>query len=516
MNTKVSPKRGSRTRGLLEYLWGPGRANEHHDPHMVAAWDETYVHHELDSFARGLLAREMEAPLRLHGREPSEHVYHVSVSIHADDGELTDEQWAEVARAGAAKLGFTDEAGRAAVPWIAMRHGKSGSGNDHIHFVASLCREDGSVPDIHGDYGKWGEVRRHFAAKWDLRTGRGRGAGMAGLSRAELEIADRTGRHEPARSELARTVRGAATGARSEAEFLQRVRRAGVLVSARWEPPVDGGAFNHVAGYSVALKPPKGEKPVWFGGGNLSTDLALGQLRNLWPAPDQDQAAENLREWHPAGWRDMPTGRQLANRRLRAEAWDQAADRVAEVRTALAAVDPHDAAAWNAATRETAGVLAALSHRVAPAQRHQLARAADALASAAQVAEDDPAPVRVDVLMPMAGVARAVADAALVAHGGPVAVATVTMQIGRLVQALERAHELAGRKEQADRAARAAAQMLEHLRSTPSPQQVQAERERQEQAERRRRDQQQQEQNERGSREQPWNQDRGKDTGHGR
>ncbi|MCG5218111.1 hypothetical protein [Streptosporangium sp. KLBMP 9127] len=30
--------RGSRVEGLIYYLYGPGRANEHVDPHLVAGW----------------------------------------------------------------------------------------------------------------------------------------------------------------------------------------------------------------------------------------------------------------------------------------------------------------------------------------------------------------------------------------------------------------------------------------------------------------------------------------------
>lgn len=32
-------KRGQRTIGLLYYLYGPGKAEEHVDPHLVASWD---------------------------------------------------------------------------------------------------------------------------------------------------------------------------------------------------------------------------------------------------------------------------------------------------------------------------------------------------------------------------------------------------------------------------------------------------------------------------------------------
>ncbi|MFJ8691119.1 hypothetical protein [Micromonospora wenchangensis] len=38
MITRVH-RRGSRIAGLLRYLWGPGKAEEHTNPHLVAAWD---------------------------------------------------------------------------------------------------------------------------------------------------------------------------------------------------------------------------------------------------------------------------------------------------------------------------------------------------------------------------------------------------------------------------------------------------------------------------------------------
>jgi hypothetical protein len=33
-------QRGDRVSGLLHYLYGPGKANEHLNPHLVAAWDD--------------------------------------------------------------------------------------------------------------------------------------------------------------------------------------------------------------------------------------------------------------------------------------------------------------------------------------------------------------------------------------------------------------------------------------------------------------------------------------------
>lgn len=467
MITKVVPEKGSRTRGLVEYLWGPGRANEHVQPRVVAAWDATFVRGEsepvMESFERGLLAREMEAPLRMFDKEPGKHVYHVPVSIHADDGALTDEQWAEVAQRAADKLGFTETRDRAAVPWLAMRHGKSGDGNDHIHFVASLYRESGHVPVIRGDWGIWREVREEFAARWNLRTGRERGAGMPGLTQAEIQRAAREGEPETARSELARTVRAVATSARSESDFVHRLRRSGVLVRPRWAR----GGQSQAQGYSVARRPEEGKKPVWFGATKLADDLRLSQLRERWPEPSEEEAADRLRAWRPHGWRRLPTGRSIQRRKLSAEAWEQAQTKVAEVRTALAHVDPQDRAMWAAVASEGAGVLGVLSRRVDMEHRDELRRASDALARTAQTPTRRGRDARPEAATVLAGVARTASDAMLATSIGPVAMASLLMQVGRLAQAIQQAHEAAGRANEARRSAEAAESMLAVVRATP-------------------------------------------------
>ncbi|WP_190824838.1 relaxase/mobilization nuclease domain-containing protein [Saccharopolyspora pogona] len=492
MITKVVPERGARVRGLLEYLWGPGKVNEHTDPRIVAAWDSSLVRDAsapvLDGFERGLLAREMESPMRMFGKVLGQHVYHTAVSIHAEDGDLTDAQWAEVAESAAEKLGFTAGPDRAAVPWIAMRHGTSAKGHDHIHFVAILCRESGHVPEIRGDWGKWREVREHYAAKWNLRTGRDRGAGMPGLTQAELQRAEREAAERSAKSgqapatdpesprtRLARVVRAAATGARDEAEWLRRMRRAGVLVRPRWGK----GGRNEVVGYSVALRPEReGYKPIWFGGGKLARDLTLDRLRELWASPDEDRAADIRREWRPPGWRRLPTGQQLKDRRLRAEAWSEAVGVTSQVRDALNGLDPADAAAWRAVARDAAGVLSGLSARVEWPHRRQLSRAANALSRIAQSERGAPRPPRLSVLGPLAWVARVVGDASLAAHGGAIAVASLVAQIGRVVQDIERAHRAAHREQEAQRAAEAAREMLDFVRAAPTASSQQARRRR--------------------------------------
>lgn len=73
-------KRGHDTYGLLGYLFGPGRANEHVDPHLVAAWDpEWLVGGAFAEQVRGWLSRlgrEIDAAMDGHEVQlPGGHVY---------------------------------------------------------------------------------------------------------------------------------------------------------------------------------------------------------------------------------------------------------------------------------------------------------------------------------------------------------------------------------------------------------------------------------------------------------
>jgi hypothetical protein len=464
---KVIDERGSRTTGLIRYLFGPGRFNEHANPRVVAAWDSSFVRESsqpvLDAFEQSLLGREMEAPLRLHGLKPGEHVYHVPVSIEAEAGALSDDQWRQVAEEAADALGFTETDTRSAVPWVAVRHGLSEKGNDHIHFVAVLVRENGDRVDTWNDYARWAEVRHAAEDRWHLRSTRRPGGGSRGLKRGEIERAKREGRIEPERVQLARMVRAAAGAARSEAEFVHRLRRTGAIVRPRWAT----GGQRQVVGFSVALRPDDstGRAPIFFGGGKLAGDLTLTELRDRWGDPDVADAADALRAWRPRGWRDLPTGRQVVRTQMRAQAWEIAGVKAAEVRAAIADLDPADAAAWAAVAGEAASTLGALSGRVELAHRDELRAAADALARAAR---RDRGVERRDIpeISPLVGVIRTATDAVLASRGGAIGVATLVMQIGRLVQAVQRANEVAGRAAEAQRSADAARRMLEFVRRT--------------------------------------------------
>jgi hypothetical protein len=95
-----------------------------------------------------------------------------------------------------------------------------------------------------------------------------------------------------ARPVLAREALRAARAARSEPEFFALLEQAGLQVRLRAGPARPG----HPAGWSVTLPglTDRAEQPVWYGGGTLDRQLALGELRSRWragltgAAPGQD------------------------------------------------------------------------------------------------------------------------------------------------------------------------------------------------------------------------------------
>ena len=84
-------------------------------------------------------------------------------------------------------LGFEAQ-GIQPAAWVAIGHGTSANGNQHIHIAASLVRMDGRQVNIWQDRKTLSRVCAEFEADYGLTIVEGReGKGMPGLSRAELE-----------------------------------------------------------------------------------------------------------------------------------------------------------------------------------------------------------------------------------------------------------------------------------------------------------------------------------------
>ena len=331
--------RGERPAGLIRYLYGPGRHEEHTDPHIVAGWRHPA---ELEpplhpggrrDFRRlnGLLQQTLAA---LGAGAPRRPVWHCVARAAPGDRMLSDEKWAQVAgeimhRTGLAPHGQEDDA----VRWVAIRHG-----DDHVHIVATLARQDGRRPRLSNDYYRVREACLAVENRFGLRrTAPGDRTAASRPTRAEAEKTRRRGWQEAPRVTLKREVSIAAAAAAGEQDFFARLQRAGVQVRMRYSTRNPG----QVTGYSVALAQDttRAGGPVWYGGGKLATDLTLPKLRQRWATV-------------PADDRTVPGGQLTPEER--AAIWEHAsraaADAAGQILSLAAAGHPAAAAdaAWAA------------------------------------------------------------------------------------------------------------------------------------------------------------------------
>ncbi|MEE4543627.1 hypothetical protein V2S66_16805 [Streptomyces sp. V4-01] len=140
-------QRASNTAGLLGYLYGPGERGDQSNPRLVGG-DCHGAPIDLLTHADTLpyLAHALDAPVeRLGTRAPERPVWVCSVRSDPRHRDLTDAQWAEVARRVAAVTvapGGDPDACR----WVALRNQPR-----QVHVVATLAREDGSLHNAYRD-----------------------------------------------------------------------------------------------------------------------------------------------------------------------------------------------------------------------------------------------------------------------------------------------------------------------------------------------------------------------------
>lgn len=274
--------RGARLGGLVRYLFGPGRHEEHVNQRVVACSDPTWVGvRQPGPGELGQLIAELDDPMvRFGDRTKDGYVYHVVVSIPAEDGGLDDGQWRACAQELAERLGMGE-----GVQWVAVHHGPSAGGNDHIHMVANLIGDTGELVSLWQDGMRRRAVCLELEQRYGLRATSAAGLGEGSLSRREVEQvrAGQVGAVEDLPSNrIATLVRGVATGARSEPEFVERLRGEGLIVRPRMGKGQTGQP-GQVVGYSVAARGGDADgRVVWYGGGTLGKDLRLPALRNRW------------------------------------------------------------------------------------------------------------------------------------------------------------------------------------------------------------------------------------------
>ncbi len=204
------------------------------------------------------------------------------------DADLSDDVWYDIAarvmdRTGLSMRGREHEG----VRWIAVHHG-----DNHVHIVATLARQDGRRASVNNLYWRIGEALRDVEREYGLRVlNRDKTADKA-PAQAEMAKAGRAGRSETARAKLRRIVQPAAAAARTDSEFFAAIEARGALVRPRPSTTHPG----EITGYSVALPGDttadgrSGRRPVWYGGGKLASDLTLPRLRQRWAGLPGSQA----------------------------------------------------------------------------------------------------------------------------------------------------------------------------------------------------------------------------------
>ncbi|WP_311215331.1 MULTISPECIES: relaxase/mobilization nuclease domain-containing protein [unclassified Arthrobacter] len=376
--------RGSRMGGLMVYLASTDSdktKNAHSDPHLVAgdpaimAWYDDGILDRDDALA---IAKHLDQPRKAYGvtvqikdmqwdaaKKERVHVgykdasvWHCSLSLRAEEGALTDQQWGDIANDFVDSMGFTEASEKAQCRWAAINHGTSENGNHHIHIAVSLVREDGTKASSHGDYKKAQQTCRELEVKYGLEQLSTVHA-TRGYDPAEKATAVR-GEREMHRSSLARKVRASASASATESEFVRRARDTGMLLRPRYAK----NTTDVIVGYSVAERPKPGERPIWFGGGTLASDLKLGALREAWMDSPQ-LATEAAAEWNAAARNKRTVSKTGPEKATPSpQVWVEYTRNATALAEQLRAIPLDDHVTWAKAARDVSGAFAAWSHRL--------------------------------------------------------------------------------------------------------------------------------------------------------
>ncbi len=353
--------RGCQVGGLLRYLFGPGRANEHNDPHLVAIWDDAAdLEPPMLSGGRRDLRRLtalLGQPVAAMPKAPSQPVWHCSLRAAPGDRRLDDVEWQSIARDVLDATGLAPRGDEEACRWVAVRHA-----DDHIHLVVTLARQDGRRVSTSNDFYKLGQACRDVEQRLGLAgtAPRDRTAPRR-ATRAELEKASRSRRDEAPRLTLRREVARVAGATSSDQDFVAGLRSAGLLVRERYSDINPG----ELTGYAVALPGDRGQdgQPIWFGGAKLAADLSLPKLRLRWCV---NASTSPSRDGTPSSG-------------ARREVWDDATAAVHHAADDITRLASRDPTAARAGAHAASDVLANAAHLLDGRSRGLLTQAAEAI-----------------------------------------------------------------------------------------------------------------------------------------
>lgn len=499
MISKIS--RGGRAVGLMAYLADTrsGKtANVHTSPHLVAASDglmEWFDSGELSKADAMEIGRVLERPSELHqdvkvrswakksdGSKhlTDSHVWHCSLSLKAEEGQLGSEAWGRIAKAfvegdqalGIDGMGF-ELNGAEGIRWTAVHHGQNRNGGDHIHIALNLVAENGKRAYLENDYFRARNACRQIQKAFGLdviegeetaaeaahdRTGPIRSA--RGETREELEAAGRDGTdwNETYTEQVARRVRCAADASVSEADFVRRLRHDDLWVS----PFFAKGRDDVVTGYSVRARLSPGH-PDRVGdgwglsraGGKLSRDLSLPQLRARWESTPES-ALEAAAEWRRAKRGLSPTAEPVATQSNLMGA-QRVAWRMRKTNEQLAKLSPTDPR-WIQIAGEMAGISGQLAARLEPNGGPFTDAARHWNKCASWSGRGNPA--KGSRKPRFGGAALTVSSIALTPSDSMTAYALIAVQMMRTAQAMADAYEAGGRAKTAARTREVAVERL--------------------------------------------------------
>lgn len=254
--------KGRKAVGAILYDFGPGRRDEHVNPRIVAGnvtGTPMQVARAIDHTARQ--RPEIKSP-----------IWRTSLSLPDEDGVLPDAQWAEIATAFVADMGFDG------APWVAVRHG-----DDHVHLTVSRVDWSGQLLTDRWDYRRARQAADRLEEEHGLvrAADRFRPEGPQ-VRNNELEAARRRGRaHDtalpPEREELRRIVREVRDASRGlgRAAFESGLEDAGVSFRANVAP-----STGRMSGYSFTLAgwTDGDDAQVWVAASKVAKDLRWADL----------------------------------------------------------------------------------------------------------------------------------------------------------------------------------------------------------------------------------------------
>ncbi|MFH9069680.1 relaxase/mobilization nuclease domain-containing protein [Streptomyces alboflavus] len=353
---------GSNTRGLLAYLYGPGRQDEHLDPHIVTGFAMLGMPDpgRDENATLTKLARYLDEPVRLRnsefGQPVTDHVWHCPVRAAPTDRYLSDAEWGEIAQRIVEAAGIAPPGDDLACRWIAVRHA-----DDHIHILATTVREDGRRPKLHDSGLRVGDACREIEKDYGLRQlKKGDRTGTRRPSQAEMHKAKRLGWEVPSPEWLEARIRAAIPHASSAEELLAYLEADSILIKAKRGP--SGDLLGYAAGRPGDVND-KGEQ-IYHPGKRIAPDLTLPKLKARLEAV--------VPEEHPTARRNKP-----------ATPWQQATDALDPLHTALTEADGDSGDARAQAHVAALGELIEATAQRAPADlRAELQAASKAFARA--------------------------------------------------------------------------------------------------------------------------------------